>query len=158
MVCVKVSVMYCLLNGTISSLLWTFVLPSIHRTTSSNTLRCCMERVLFTTVLGRVYIVGEYGGVCVSGWGHLCYQNGVLETVYKFHVCLGEKEKYECEVGQQAVQFPAQSQTPSPPTSQTPRQGHHNDMAVCACVRSFVRSYASAYESSSFKLENEMCF
>ena len=103
--------------------------------------------------------MGEYGGVCVGGCVHLCYQNGVLETVYKFHVCLGEKEKYECEVGQQAVQFPAQSQTPSPPTSQTPRQGHHNDMGVCVCafVRSFLRTFGRT-KVRVFLLENKMCF
>ena len=42
--------------------------------------------------------------------------------------------------------------------SQTPRQGHRNGMAVCVYVRSFVRSYVRASESSSFKLENKLCF
>ena len=57
------------------------------------------------------------------------------------------------EVGQQAVQFPVGAKLQVPP------QNKHEDRgitmtSVCVCVGSYVR----AYGSSSFGLENGMCF
>ena len=150
MVCVKVGVMYCLLNGTILFLLWTFVLLSTHRSTSSNTLRSCMERFLFTEVLGRVYIVCKHGGVCESGWGHLCHQNG--------EPCLSWVKRkvwlWSRPAGRTVSRAEPNPKLPQKPNTKTWVSQWHG----CVCVRSFVPSYVRAYESSSLKLENKMCF